>query len=462
MNVAALISGGVDSSVVVHLLKEQGFDSSLFYLKISNGEDDCSWQDDIVLCQMIAKKYGCPLEVLDLNKEYWDSVVTYMIESVRRGLTPNPDMMCNKFVKFGYFEQMRGKDFDKTATGHYATTAEIDGKVYLATAKDPVKDQTDFLAQINHLQVAKLMFPIGHLMKSEVREIAEQAVPLPTQLGNMSTAAVARRISGFSKIFNSMNGSSPVSVRHTATRTGAMKGTLAGITEGIWRGRKLTESGTPTILVSKVANGKKKSWVVQVPSTAKIIGGENPMDGITDIEAVAGSPNSVSNGVVKALKQAGAKKGDQVVMAGYSLGGIAAVATAVSASYRNAYSPPSVITLGSPIASIPVPEDVRILALEHRQDIYPAIGGPANPRAVTHTTVTRDLARSSDPAERSAAFDEIGTRAHNLKFYENTLKVVDKRTDQALVAFKNAVSPALDPKAKVTTFEFEITRVKKK
>ncbi len=175
MNVAVLISGGVDSSVVVHLLKEQGIDPHLFYLKISNGEDDCSWQDDIVICKMIARKYGLPFEMLDLNEEYWDNVVAYMIENVRRGLTPNPDMMCNKFIKFGYFEQLRGKDFDKTATGHYATITERDGKVYLSTAKDPVKDQTDFLAQISTLQVRKLMFPIGHLMKTEVRQIAEKA-----------------------------------------------------------------------------------------------------------------------------------------------------------------------------------------------------------------------------------------------------------------------------------------------
>ena len=175
MKIATLISGGVDSSVVVHLLKEQGHNPDLFYLKISNGEDDCSWQDDIVLCQMAAKKYGCNLEIIDLNKEYWDSVVAYMIESVRIGRTPNPDMMCNKYIKFGYFEKIKGNEFDKIATGHYATITEIDGKTYLSAAKDPVKDQTDFLAQINYLQVSKLMFPIGHLMKSEVREIAEKA-----------------------------------------------------------------------------------------------------------------------------------------------------------------------------------------------------------------------------------------------------------------------------------------------
>ncbi|MBP1664091.1 MAG: tRNA (5-methylaminomethyl-2-thiouridylate)-methyltransferase [Bacteroidetes bacterium] len=83
--------------------------------------------------------------------------------------------MCNKLIKFGVFEQRVGISFDKTATGHYATTIEKDGKVFLGTAKDPVKDQTDFLAQINYLQVSKLMFPIGHLMKSEVRKIAENA-----------------------------------------------------------------------------------------------------------------------------------------------------------------------------------------------------------------------------------------------------------------------------------------------
>jgi tRNA-specific 2-thiouridylase len=175
MNIAALISGGVDSSVVVHLLKEQGHNPHLFYLKISNGEDDCSWQDDIVFCRMIAKKYGCKIDILDLNREYWDSVVAYMIDTVRMGRTPNPDMMCNKYVKFGYFEQICGRDFDKTATGHYATTTDVNGKIYLSTAKDPVKDQTDFLAQINYLQLSKLMFPIGHLMKTEVRGIAEKA-----------------------------------------------------------------------------------------------------------------------------------------------------------------------------------------------------------------------------------------------------------------------------------------------
>lgn len=178
MNIATLLSGGVDSSVVVHLLKEQGFTPTLFYIKIGMDDDEllhCSSEEDIEMASLIARKYGCKLEVVDLHNDYWENVVSYTIDKVKLGLTPNPDVMCNKLIKFGVFEQRVGKDFDRTATGHYATTFETDGKVYLGTAKDPIKDQTDFLAQIDYLQVSKLMFPIGHLMKSEVREIANAA-----------------------------------------------------------------------------------------------------------------------------------------------------------------------------------------------------------------------------------------------------------------------------------------------
>ena len=178
VNIAALLSGGVDSSVVVHLLKEAGHTPTLFYIKIGMDDDEllhCSSEEDIEMASLIARKYGCKLEVVDLHADYWENVVSYTIEKVRKGLTPNPDVMCNKLIKFGVFEQRVGKEFDKTATGHYATTIEKDGKVYLGTASDPVKDQTDFLAQINYLQVSKLMFPIGHLMKSEVRDIAVSA-----------------------------------------------------------------------------------------------------------------------------------------------------------------------------------------------------------------------------------------------------------------------------------------------
>ena len=178
MNIAVLLSGGVDSSVVVHLLCEQGYRPSLFYIKIGmDGAEfmDCSAEEDIEMSTAIARKYGLSLEVVDLHKEYWENVAAYAIDKIKKGLTPNPDVMCNKLIKFGCFEQQVGKNFDFTATGHYATTIRQDGKTWLGTAKDPVKDQTDFLAQIDYLQVSKLMFPIGGLMKQEVREIASRA-----------------------------------------------------------------------------------------------------------------------------------------------------------------------------------------------------------------------------------------------------------------------------------------------
>ncbi|MCD7976048.1 MAG: tRNA 2-thiouridine(34) synthase MnmA [Tannerellaceae bacterium] len=178
MEIAALVSGGVDSSVVVHQLKEAGYEPTIFYIRIGmedkDGYIDCPAEEDIEITTYIARKYGCRMEVVSLHDEYWDKVVSYTIESVKRGLTPNPDMMCNKYIKFGCFEEKWGKDFDKIATGHYATTTEIEGKTWLSTAKDLFNDKTDVLAQITNLQIRKLMFPIGDLLKSEVREIAAQ------------------------------------------------------------------------------------------------------------------------------------------------------------------------------------------------------------------------------------------------------------------------------------------------
>lgn len=177
MNIAALISGGVDSAVAVHLLCEQGYRPDLFYIKIGmegDTEMSCTAEEDIELCTATARKYGLTLNVVDLHKQYWDNVVSYAIEKVKQGLTPNPDVMCNKLIKFGCFEKEVGYMYDKVATGHYARTIEKEGKVWLATAKDQLKDQTDFLAQIDYLQVSKLLFPLGGLMKSEVRNIAKK------------------------------------------------------------------------------------------------------------------------------------------------------------------------------------------------------------------------------------------------------------------------------------------------
>jgi len=176
MKIAALVSGGVDSSVTIPLLKEQGYDPHIFYIKIGMEDEgafmDCPSEEDIEITTWIAKKYGCKFDIVDLQKEYWDTVVKYTMDTVRQGLTPNPDIMCNLLIKFGAFNDRHGHEFDKIATGHYATVYENEQGVFLGTAADKVKDQTYFLGQITYPQLGKVMFPIGHLTKQEVRKLA--------------------------------------------------------------------------------------------------------------------------------------------------------------------------------------------------------------------------------------------------------------------------------------------------
>ena len=251
MNVAVLLSGGVDSAVVVHRLKEQGIDPTLFYIRIGmdNDEGDCSAEEDIEMCTYIARKYGLPFEVVSLHREYWDHVMEYALRTVKLGLTPNPDMMCNKMIKFGFFEERWGHAFDKTATGHYATTTARNGKIYLSTARDKKKDQTDFLAQIDSVQVSHLLFPIGDLLKQEVREMAVSA-KLPNAsrrdsqgicfLGNIDYNAFIRR--------------------HLGERQGAIveleTGKILGFHKGYWfhtigQRKGLGLSGGPWYVVAK-------------------------------------------------------------------------------------------------------------------------------------------------------------------------------------------------------------------
>lgn len=175
--VAVLLSGGVDSSVVVYELASLGLHPDCFYIKIGPEEDeewDCSSEEDLEMASAVAKKYDCRLEVVDCHKEYWQRVARYTMDKVRAGYTPNPDVMCNRLVKFGAFDEKRGHEYDLIATGHYAQTEWEGDEKWLCTSPDPVKDQTDFLAQIYDWQLRKALFPIGHYMKDEVRRIAER------------------------------------------------------------------------------------------------------------------------------------------------------------------------------------------------------------------------------------------------------------------------------------------------
>ena len=182
--IAVLLSGGVDSSVVVYEFARLGLHPDCFYIKIGASPDpseggkdgwDCPMEEDLEMATAVATKYGCRLEVVDCHREYWDQVTRYTMDKVRAGLTPNPDVMCNRLIKFGAFHEKRGHDYDLIATGHYAQT-EIDDEdcKWLCTSPDPVKDQTDFLAQIYDWQLNKAIFPIGHYIKDEVRQVAER------------------------------------------------------------------------------------------------------------------------------------------------------------------------------------------------------------------------------------------------------------------------------------------------
>ena len=175
--IAVLLSGGVDSSVVLYELVQQGLHPDCFYIKIGPEQEeewDCSSEEDLEMATAVAHRYGCKLEVIDCHKEYWDQVTKYTMDKVKAGFTPNPDVMCNRLIKFGAFHDKKGKDYDLIATGHYAQTEIINGKKWLVTSPDPIKDQTDFLAQIYDWQLKKAIFPIGHFQKDEVRVIAER------------------------------------------------------------------------------------------------------------------------------------------------------------------------------------------------------------------------------------------------------------------------------------------------
>lgn len=178
------LSGGVDSSVAAYLLKEQGYDVIGLFMKNWHDEsvtisDDCPWIDDSNDALQVAEMLGIPFQVIDFSKEYKERIVDYMFREYEKGRTPNPDVLCNREVKFDIFLDKAlelGADF--VATGHYCQKEEIeiDGKpVYqLIAGADNNKDQSYFLCQLNQQQLSKALFPIGNLQKPEVREIAKK------------------------------------------------------------------------------------------------------------------------------------------------------------------------------------------------------------------------------------------------------------------------------------------------
>lgn len=176
------LSGGVDSSVAAYLLKEQGYEVIGMFMKNWHDEsvtisDDCPWIDDSNDALLVAQKLDIPFQVIDLSEEYRYRIVDYMFDEYKSGRTPNPDVLCNREIKFDVFLKAAmeiGADY--VATGHYCRKIEHeDGSFGLATGKDPNKDQSYFLCQLNQEQLSKALFPIGELLKPEVRKIAEES-----------------------------------------------------------------------------------------------------------------------------------------------------------------------------------------------------------------------------------------------------------------------------------------------
>ncbi|MBW2962853.1 tRNA 2-thiouridine(34) synthase MnmA [Mesonia aestuariivivens] len=178
------LSGGVDSSVTAYLLKEQGYEVIGLFMKNWHDDsvtisDECPWLDDSNDAMLVAEKLGIPFQTVDLSEQYKERIVDYMFNEYERGRTPNPDVLCNREIKFDVFMKIAlslGADY--VATGHYCRKGEtkINGKtVYqLLAGEDKNKDQSYFLCQLSQEQLSKTLFPIGELQKSEVREIATQ------------------------------------------------------------------------------------------------------------------------------------------------------------------------------------------------------------------------------------------------------------------------------------------------
>jgi tRNA-specific 2-thiouridylase len=173
------LSGGVDSSVAALLLQQQGYEVIGMFMRNWHDQsvtisDECPWIDDSNDALLIAQQLGIPFQVIDLSEAYKERIVNYMFKEYQAGRTPNPDILCNREIKFDVFLKAAldlGADY--VATGHYCQRQQNqDGSFSLLAGADPGKDQSYFLCQLNQAQLAKALFPIGHLQKSEVRKIA--------------------------------------------------------------------------------------------------------------------------------------------------------------------------------------------------------------------------------------------------------------------------------------------------
>jgi len=186
MKIAVLLSGGVDSSLALQLLSQSGTHSlTAFYLKIWLEDElaflgDCPWETDLRYVRAVCDKLNVPLEVVSMQSEYRERIVEFALAELKEGRTPSPDIQCNQWIKFGEFYHKIDASFEKVASGHYAQIEEKNGTFLLKRAPDAIKDQTYFLSRLSQEQLSRALFPIGHLEKAQVRDMA-LSFDLPTQ-----------------------------------------------------------------------------------------------------------------------------------------------------------------------------------------------------------------------------------------------------------------------------------------
>ena len=252
--IAVLVSGGVDSSVALALLKDQGHELVAFYLKIWLEDElaylgSCPWEQDLEFVKGVCDKLDVPLQVVSMQQKYHEQVVAYMLKEIKQGRTPNPDILCNQHIKFGAFYESIDDSFDYVATGHYAQVEHTETGSILKKGKDPVKYQTYFLALLSQKQLSRALFPVGQYEKYEVRELA-QKYDLPTQSRKDSQGICFLGKFEFSDFLKA----------HLGTRVGDIvefeSGKILGQHNGFWfytigQRQGLGLSGGPWYVVSK-------------------------------------------------------------------------------------------------------------------------------------------------------------------------------------------------------------------
>lgn len=207
--VAVMLSGGVDSAVTTKLLVDQGYEVEAFFMRnwdsttnlelnnILTEEEICQQEEDYNDAKAVAKHFGVKLHRVDFVKEYWDDVFSVFLKEIEEGLTPNPDILCNRHIKFDRFIDHIEKnhpEFEYVATGHYAKIIEREGVKLLAQAKDTFKDQTYFLAEIHKERLNKVIFPLADLTKKEIRALAtESGIPVASKKDSTGICFIGKR-----------------------------------------------------------------------------------------------------------------------------------------------------------------------------------------------------------------------------------------------------------------------------